>query len=336
MNTQVDCTIDLRAPGKQLGRLQYPKISNTGGWAYSFVPVATIARGDGPTVVVSGGNHGDEYEGQIALLRLVQELKPEQVTGRIVVVPVISIAASKANTRMWPSGANFNRSFPGRPDGPPNEQLADYFTRVLFPMADVVIDIHSGGRSMWFVPCSHMHVVDDPLQRQAMLDGMLAWGSDYHFLYVDINGTGLLPVEAENQGKTMISTELGGGGRVPAPVHELAWSGLTNVLRHVGVLDGEVRWRDPPGSIIDGRDPANYVIVEEAGLFEGLLEPGAPVSAGDPVARLWFPDTPSRPPTVLRAPLDGVLACIRALPVVEAGDSAFVTGQPIAAEALRS
>ena len=108
-------------------------------------------------------------------------------------------------------------------------------------MADVVIDMHSGGRSAWFLPCSHMHVVDDPAQRKAMLEGMEAWNSDWHFLYIDVNGHGLLPVEAENQGKVVITTELGGGGRVPAPVHELAWSGLTNVLRHVGVLEGEVR-----------------------------------------------------------------------------------------------
>jgi predicted deacylase len=334
----VVCTIDLDAPGKRIGRLQLPRISNTGGWAFDFVPIAAVVGGDGPTVLVLGGNHGDEYEGQIAALRLVHELEPGAVRGRVVVVPVISTAASRANTRLWPSGANFNRSFPGRPDGPPNEQLADYFTRVLFPIADVVVDIHSGGRTACFVPCSHMHVVDDPAQRRAMLEGMLAWGSDYHFLYVDVNGTGLLPVEAERQGKVVITTELGGGGRVPAPVHDLAWSGLTNVLRHVGVLEGEVRTRAsrglPDPVIIDGRDPANYVVAEEGGLLEGLLEPGAAVSAGDPVARLWFPDRPGRAPALLRAPLDGILACIRAIPVTEPGDSVFVTGQPIAADAL--
>jgi N-alpha-acetyl-L-2,4-diaminobutyrate deacetylase len=330
----VSCTIDLAAPGKQVGRLQYPKITNTGGWAYSFVPIATIANGDGPTVLVSGGNHGDEYEGQVAAMRLVQEVDPAQVAGRIVVVPVISTAASKANTRMWPSQANFNRSFPGRPDGPPNEQLADYFTRVLFPMSDVVIDMHSGGRTAWFIPCSHMHVVDDPEQRRAMLEGMQAWNSDWHFLYVDVNGHGLLPVEAENQGKVVITTELGGGGRVPAPVHELAWSGLTNVLRHAGVLEGEVVRRETPAVILDGRDATNYVIAEEDGIFEGLLEPGAAVSAGDAVGRLWFPDRIDRAPTVLRAPLDGVLAVIRAIPATEAGDSVFVTGQPIEPAAL--
>ena len=335
----VFCTIDLEAPGKQVGRLQFPRISNTGGWAYDFVPIATIGNGDGPTVLVSAGNHGDEYEGQVATLKLIHELRPEQVSGRIVVVPVISTAASKANTRLWPSGVNFNRSFPGSPDGPPNEQLADYFTRVLFPLADVVIDIHSGGRTTWFIPCSHMHVVGDPAQRRAMLEAMLAWNSDYHFLYVDVNGSGLLPVEAENQGKLVVTTELGGGGRVPEPVHRLAWTGLVNVLRHVGVLEGEVATRAslglPDAVILDGRDPTNYVIAEEAGLFEGLKEPGESVAEGEAVGRLWFPDAPGRAPVPLPAPRDGVVACVRALPVTDAGDGVFTLGQPIGADALR-
>lgn len=332
-DSPVSCTIDLAAPGRQVGRLQLPKLTNTGGWASSFVPIACFAHGEGPTVLVLAGNHGDEYEGQVAALRLIRELKLEDVSGRVIVIPVLSTAASKACTRMWPSGANFNRSFPGSPDGPPNEQLADYLTRVLFPLADVVIDMHSGGRSIWFLPCSHMHVVDDPEQRRAMLAGMQAWNSDFHFLYVDVNGHGLLPVEAENQGKIVITTELGGGGRVPAPVHALAWSGLTNVLRQQGVLRGEVQTRAslglPDAVILDGRDPANYAIAEEDGLFEGLLEPGEAVRAGDPAGRLWFPDTPDREPELLRAPLDGVVACIRAIPVTEAGDGVFTLGQPI-------
>lgn len=329
-------TIDFTLPGKQIGRLRYPRISNNGGWAYDLVPIACIANGDGPTVLISGGNHGNEYEGQIAALRLVNEIQAEEVTGRIIVVPVISGDAAWASTRLWPSGANFNRSFPGRPDGPPNEQLADYFTRVLFPLADVVIDIHSGGNAFWFLPCSHMHVVDNPAQRKAMLEGMLAWNSDFHFLYIDVNGSGLLPVEAENMGKTVITTELGGGGRVPAYVHQLAWSGLINVLRQQGVLKGEVQTRQSLGKsaavIIDGRDPSNYVNSDEPGFWENMLEPGDPVRKGQPVGRLWFPATPEREPRVFTAPLDGILAVVRAMTPTLAGDSIFVTGQPIAAE----
>jgi N-alpha-acetyl-L-2,4-diaminobutyrate deacetylase len=205
-------------------------------------------------------------------------------------------------------------------------------------MADVVIDLHSGGNAFWFIPCSHMHVVDDAAQRKAMLEGMLAWNSDFHFLYIDVNGNGLLPVEAENMGKTVITTELGGGGRVPAFVHQLAWSGLTNVLRHVGVLQGEVDSRSslglPPAVIIDGRDPANYVNTDEPGFWENLLEPGDGVKAGDPVGRLWFPEQPERGPRVFTAPLDGILTVVRAMTPTLAGDSIFVTGQPIEASEL--
>ena len=71
------------------------------------------------------------------------------------------------------------------------------------------------------------------------------------------------------------------------------------------------------------------MIAEEDGIFEGMLEPGAAVKEGDPVGRLWFPDRLDRAPTLLRAPLDGVVAVIRAIPATEAGDSVFVTGQPI-------
>ncbi len=337
-DSPIACTIDLDGDGKQVGSLRVPKLSNTGGWASTFVPIASVANGSGPSVLVLAGNHGDEYEGQVAALKLVQELQPGQVSGRLTVIPVLSPEASQANTRLWPSGVNFNRSFPGRPDGPPNEQLADFLTRVLFPRADVVIDMHSGGRTAWFLPCSHMHVVDDPAQREAMLEGMLAWLSDWHYLYIDVNGSGLLPVEAEDQGKLVVTTELGGGGRVPAPIHELAWSGLTNVLRHVGALEGEVQTRAslglPDAVILDGRDPANYVIAEEAGLFEGLLEPGDPVRKGDAVGRLWFPDRPTRAPEILRAPLDGFVVVVRAIPVTEQGDSVFVLGQEIGRDEL--
>ena len=95
-DTQVSCTIDLAAPGKRIGRLQLPKITNTGGWASSFVPIASVANGDGPNVLVLAGNHGDEYEGQVAALRLIQELEPGQVSGRVTIIPVLSAGASKS------------------------------------------------------------------------------------------------------------------------------------------------------------------------------------------------------------------------------------------------
>jgi hypothetical protein len=101
-----------------------------------------------------------------------------------------------------------NRAFPGRADGSATEMIAHYLTTVLFPLADVVIDIHTGGRSLDFYPCSTMHLVPDREQRRKMIDAALAWNSDFSFLYTDVAGTGLLPVEAERQGKLVVPAKL--------------------------------------------------------------------------------------------------------------------------------
>ena len=95
--------------GKRVGHLRINKITNTAGSASTFIHIGCVVNGSGPTVLVLVGNHDDEYEGQVAAIQLLQELQPDQVTGRVIVLPLLSPAASKANTRNWPSCANFNR-----------------------------------------------------------------------------------------------------------------------------------------------------------------------------------------------------------------------------------
>ena len=90
--SSVSCSIDLHAPGKRIGHLRINKITNTAGWASTFIHIGCVVNGDGPTVLVLGGNHGDEYEGQVAGMRLLHELSPEKVTGRVIVIPVLYYA----------------------------------------------------------------------------------------------------------------------------------------------------------------------------------------------------------------------------------------------------
>lgn len=238
-------SIDFQKPGKQQGFLQVPYSHNLGGWANVMIPITTVAGGRGPTALILGGNHGDEYQGQIAAMKLARELTPDMVSGRIILIPSLNFPAARAATRLSPlDGMNMNRAFPGTPEGSVTSQIAHFLTTVLFPLSDVVVDIHSGGRSMEFVPCSHMHLVSDLEQRRKMLAAMLAWNTDFCFLYADIAGTGLLPVEAESQGKLVVTTELGGGECIPASVHRIAQEGLRNVLIHVGVLNGQEQTRE--------------------------------------------------------------------------------------------
>jgi predicted deacylase len=333
-DSPVHCSIDLDAPGKQVGRLELPRSNNTSGWSHLYIPIVSVKGGDGPTALVVGGVHGDEPEGQVAALQLARETLPGDVTGQLIVVPCASPDASRAYTRLWPSGANFNRSFPGSADGSPDEQLADFFTRFLFPRADVVVDMHSGGRSGLCPPWSEMHWVDDAAQRRAMVDAMLAWGTDYHFVYIDIAGTGLLVGEAERQGKTVVSTELGGGGHVTAATHRVSQSGLANVLRHVGVLAGEVLV--PATTPVIGRatEVDNYLLAPETGLWETFVDLGERVSAGQPVGQIHFLERPDREPAVVEALTDGIVFVVRAIATTAQGDNVAVIAREVDAKDL--
>jgi N-alpha-acetyl-L-2,4-diaminobutyrate deacetylase len=326
----IGCSIELGRPGRQSGFLRLPRSTDTSGWAGTMIPIVSVSNGDGPTALVLGGNHGSEYEGQIAGLNLARSLQPEDVTGTVIIVPVISMEASYAGTRLWPSGIDFNRSFPGSPTGTPNEQLADFFTRELFPRADTIVDIHSGGKAARFVPVSHMHVVEDIEQRTRMLEAGLAWNTDFFFLYIDIAGHGLLPVVAEEQGKTVVTTELGGSGEVRAEVNRIAASGLANVLRHQGVLAGEVETRESlglePTVVLDSRDPSNYIPATDTGLMEILVEPGDRVAADEPVARIHHRQRLDREPEVVTAPNAGIVAAVRSISNVQQGEVVVVVG----------
>ena len=332
-------SIDFHQPGKQQGFLQVPYSHNLGGWANVMIPITTVANDAGPTVLVLGGNHGDEYQGQIAAMKLSRELQAEMITGRIILIPSLNFPAAKSSTRLSPlDGMNLNRAFPGEPEGSVTSQIAHFLTTVLFPMNDVVIDIHSGGRSMEFVPCAHMHLVDDLEQRQKMMAAMLAWNTDFAFLYADIAGTGLLPVEAENQGKLVVTTELGGGECIPASVHRIALGGLRNVLIHVGVLRGVEKTRQslgqPPTILTQALNREDYLLAPESGVFEICFDLGTLVRRGQVVGFIHHLERPDRTPEPIISQSDGYLVTMRAPCLTQQGDCVAVIAQQVDPETL--
>ena len=146
---------------------------------------------------------------------------------------------------------------------------------------------------------------------------MLHWNTDWCCVYIDIAGTGLLVGEAERQGKIVVSTELGGGGHVTAAIHRLAASGLQNVLRRFGAIEGEPVTRAglglPEQVLLMATELDNYLLAPESGLFETLVDLGQRVSVGragrpDPLPRAPRPragaDREQDRGIVLRRPRD--------------------------------
>lgn len=334
MSGTVAPSFDLSAEGKQKGYLIIGDSTNESGWANFHVPIITVKNGDGPTVLVLAGNHGDEYEGQFAAAELAHDLKPEQIHGRVIIIPCLSQAASKAGTRHWPTGVNFNRSFPGNENDAVSDKLAHFISTELFPISDAVMDMHSGGRGMFFIPCSHMVWSSDKVQRAKMISSMIAWNTSHHLIFPEQPGTNpasLLPGDAERQGKNLYTTELGGAGIATFETTKLAKDGLRNALAHAGVLSAPTKSRVELGLsapiFLDMRGSRSYVHAMDAGLYENLIPLGETVMEGEPVGLIHNMDHPSAPAIRVLAPQTGVVGVMRGFPRVVIGDLVAVIGK---------
>jgi predicted deacylase len=270
-----------------------------------------------------GGNHGDEYEGQIALCRLIRELEPGQVNGRIIVLPASNLPAAMAGVRVSPiDEGNLNRSFPGDPDGTPTGAIAHYIDTVLYPLADFHHDLHAGGSSLQYLPFASMRRSADAALNQRARDALLAFGAPIGLVWDFSPDLRLSSVAAVNHGLVSLGGEFGGGGSVSARGVGIIERGLRNLLAHAGILDASNAPGDfaGPTRLMEVRNRSYYVYAPDAGLFEPAVELGATVRAGELCGQVHFVDNPGRAPETCHFEGDGMVICKRHFGRVERGD----------------
>lgn len=312
-------TIDLDTDGKAHGFLRLPWSHDASAWGNLMIPITVIRNGEGPTALLTGGNHGDEYEGPIVLLKLARSLSPESVQGRVIIVPFMNFPAFKAGRRTSPiDGGNMNRSFPGRPDGTITEKIADYFERVLLPEADYVLDFHAGGRTLDFLPFAAAHVLEDKAQEASAVAAMKAFAAPYSMMLLEIDNTGLYDTAAEAQGKVFVSTELGGGGTATAASIKIAERGLDNFLKHAGIVEGEPEIR--PTTLLDMPDHDCFIFAEDHGVLEMARDLGDSIAKGDLIAHIHHADRTGGKPAAYHARRSGLLVARHHPGLIDKGD----------------
>ena len=318
-------TVDFERDGRQHGFLRLPYSRDDSAWGSILTPITVVKNGDGPTALLTGGNHGDEYEGPIALFDLARALDPAEITGRAIIVPALNYPAFRAGTRTSPiDKGNLNRSFPGAPFGNPTGKFADYVTRTLLPMADIVLDYHSGGKTLDFLPFAAAHILDDKTQEAACFAAVAAFGAPWSVKMLEIDAVGMFDTTAEAMGKVFVTTELGGGGTATARTVNIAKRGVANLLRHAGILAGDAeerptRWLDMPGADC-------FTFSEIDGMMEPLIDLGDAVKKGEPIGRAWPIDRTGSAPYEYTAKMDGVLAARHFPGLVKQGDCIAVLG----------
>ena len=317
-------TIPLDADGKHHGFLRLPYSRNDSAWGSLMIPLTVIKNGDGPTALLTGANHGDEYEGPIALFDLAHRLEPADIAGRVVILPAVNYPAFRAATRVSPiDQRNLNRTFPGRPDGTVTEKIADYLNTILVPMADLVLDFHSGGKTLDFLPFASAHVLEDKDQQGRCLDAVKAFNAPNTLLMLEIDNVGMFDTAVEDQGKVFVTTELGGGGSATPESIAIAKKGVRNVLKHAGIMPGEPEIG--PSRMLDMPDDDCFVFSENEGLLEPLADLGDQVEKGDLIARIWPVDRSGAAPTDYHAHRSGLLVARHFPGLIQNGDCLAVT-----------
>lgn len=315
----VSATVDFAAEGVQHGMLRVPYSRDDSAWGAVMIPIAVVARGSGPTALLVGGNHGDEYEGPVALFDLARSLDPSRIEGRVIIVPALNYPAFLAGTRTSPiDRGNLNRAFPGDPRGQTTARIADYLTRHLLPLADVVLDIHSGGQTLDFLPYAAVHELEDPALQVRTLAAVTAFGAPWSMVMREIDALGMLDTTVETLGKPFVTTELGGGGTARVKTVGIAKRGVRNLLRHAAILREPVETR--PTRWLSMEDDKCFHIVEDEGLVEPCVGLGETVRAGDCLARIYPIGRTGAAVCEQRAAMNGLIAARHVPGLIKAGD----------------
>ena len=237
----VTAEVDFNALGKQTGFLRIPHSVHHSAYGWVPAPIVVIKNGVGPTVLLMAGNHGDEYEGQIALARLARDLSADGIQGRVIILTMANPPAARAGLRTSPIDAgNLNRSFPGNARGKPTEMIAHYIEDVLMPLADFSIDLHSGGTSLYY-PATLLRGMGNSAEESAMLTRLQsAFDLPYAWVFTGgggRNSTARTAMGAANRkGVPSVMAELGGGGFVTPNILHQTERGLRRVLHSLGML----------------------------------------------------------------------------------------------------
>ena len=285
---------------ESLGRRDYyVALEHDSIWGDHLIPLTVMVGAQARPaqgLVCFGSNHGNEYEGPMAIRHLLRDISLTDVVGRIILVPVLNVAAFRAGTRdsSLDDRANLNRAFiegAGRLPGLSSitYRIAEFVRSSIWPHVHVVIDLHAGGHVARFALGTSFHPIDDPALGQLVEDTARWFGTPIVIAYQN-ETPGLLVSEAERLGKITIGGEFGWGGSVQQAGVRYARHGVLAAAIHHGQMRGQIQ---PIGHHAGGTQRLREIVHREcftiapfSGHYETLLDCGTLVTRGTVVGLL--------------------------------------------------
>lgn len=329
--------LDLDSPGR---RDYWVALEHDSIWGDHLIPL-TVWVGpetqDGQGLVSFGSNHGNEYEGPIALKTLLREIRTEDVRGRVILIPVLNPSAFRAGTRESSpdDGVNLNRAFVEGAGVTPalagiTHRIAAFVRQYIWPRVHIVLDLHSGGNVARFTICANFHPVDDP-ELADRIEQTARWFGTPSLMVYQNQTPGLLPSEAERLGKITVGTELGWGCAVNPDGVRYGKQGvraalINNQLMH-GAIEKIAHHRDGTQQVLEMVDRDCFTVAPFDGHYESVLDCGTAVRKGDIVGYLHDFDHIDMAPWPARAGVDGVVLAQAWVAPIPRGQHMVVVGR---------
>ncbi len=286
------------------------------------IPVTVVHGGKpGPVLAIVAGSHGTEYASIIAVLKLIGLLDPAQLTGSVILVPLVNRPSfDQKVVHVNPvDGKSMNRFYPGRMDGSQTERASFLMTKQVVEPADHLIDLHGGDLDESLRPYSYWTKTGNENQDRISREMVLAFGLDTIIISADRPkdpaASRYLENTASTRGKPSITAEAGHAGTVEPEDVEALVRGCLSVMRHLKMLPGAPT---PVASPVWISSIAGATS-EQAGVFYPLVKRGSYVAKGTPLG--YVTDFFGRTVFEAQAPEAGVVLYICAVPSMKKGDT---------------
>lgn len=324
----ISSTVDFESRGVHFGHLRLPYSHDRSGYGFIPIPVAMLNSGEGPTLLLTGGNHGDEYEGPIALMKLMRNLPQMELNGRVIIIPALNFPAVRNASRTSPiDGGNLNRAFPGKRNGTLTEMIAHYLETVLFPICDVAFDLHAGGASTNYLPTLLAAWPANEAKKEAYTRLIDVIGAP-RTLVMDLLGEDrTFAAAAERHNVMFFCGEFGGHAVCNLDGLRVAEQSINRLMVGLEMIDGETVGEGTAKFAVQGQK--HYIFAPEEGIFEPAFRLGDHVKKGQVAGWVHNPAQPIRAATEIKFEGDGLAICIRALAACKEGDCLGHLASPV-------
>jgi uncharacterized protein len=317
-------TASARPGQKATGFIEVPP----GPDAATSIPVAVVnGAKPGPVLALVSGSHGTEYASIIALERVIQTLDPAQVSGTVIIVPLVNIQSFEQKVpHVNPvDGKSMNRFYPGRQDGSQTERASWLITKQIVERCDYLVDYHGGDLDENLRPYAYWPKSGNAQQDAVTHDMVLAFGLDHIIIWSDRpkdpNASRYLDNTANTRGKPAIAVEAGYAGTVQPDDVALLVNGTFSLMRYLKMLPGSATVVANPVWI----GKIDTVTSDHAGIFYPQVQRGTYVSQGMKIG--YVTDFFGNVIYEARAPAAGVILYICAVPTMKKDDTIANVGE---------